>query len=171
MIAFLVAAIVSGTSYWNDQLEFGVDVPVNATVCTGLSDAPDRGVYVFLDNKDKCPDLTKTSLYEYVEKERISSISVVAWSNSTEQFSSTRDLAKAYCGKSDGNLFKKNIKGKIGWFCVPKSRKGAISGFFLLNKGSEEGSGVNLQIGLNDGSKISNKEYWNLVNSLTTSKK
>lgn len=171
MIAYLVAAIVAGTSYWNDQLEFGVDVPQNTTICTGANDSPDRGFYIFINNKNKCPDLTKTSLYEYVEKKKISSISVVAWYNAPEGFLSPYDLARAYCEDSEKNLFKKNIKDKVAWFCMSKGKSADISGFFLLNKGDDKTSGVNVRISLKGRGIIADKKYWDLVNTITTSKK
>lgn len=167
MISIFLAGMLSGSAYWNDQLSFGVALPQGYAHCTGTEGTPDRGVYVFLDKKITCPNLAETSLYEFAEKEKIPTISVVASYNVTEEFGNSMEFAKAYCA-SNSSFFRRTINGQEMSFCVEqRNGRKILKGFAQLHKEPEKGSGVNVEFALNDAAKYRYKsQYWRLLRSL-----
>lgn len=163
-----IAGMLVGTFYWNDQLSFGVEMPKIFPHCTGVSDAPDRGVYVLLDNNESCPDLRKESLFDYVERKRIPAVAVIAWYNAVEEFDNSLELAGAYCSKN--RIHKKKMNYGDVYYCfVKNNKKISLRGFFQLRQNTKNNDAVNVEFYLNKIEKKYQGEYWRVVESLVFS--
>lgn len=163
-----VAGMLAGAFYWNDQLSFGVEIPAIFPHCTGVADAPDRGVYVLLNKNESCPDLSKESLFDYIERKKIPSVAVIAWYNAVEEFDNSSELAEAYCLKNRIHKKKMNF-GNVYYCFVSKDRKMSLRGFVQLHKNTQKTDAVNVEFYLNKMGKNYQGEYWRVVESLVLS--
>lgn len=166
----LAVGMLAGAFYWNDQMAFGVELPKFFPHCTGVSDAPDRGVYIFFKKNGRCPDLNIESLFEYSERNRIPTISLVAWYNTVEEFGSSQELVQAYCPKSIRIFNKKTHYGNLYYCFVSKGKRTSLLGFVQLHQRSLRDEVINVEFKLNDVKKSYAAEYWRLVVSLVLSR-
>jgi hypothetical protein len=163
----LMTGVLAGAFYWNDQLSFGVELPTIFPRCTGVVDAPDRGVYVLFNRRENCPDLTKESLFDYVERKKIPSMAVIAWYNTVEGFNNSAELAKAYCAEGRYIYRRKVNYGDVYYCFFQKENKMSLRGFVQLHKNSQSTEAVNVEFYLNSVEHAG--EYWRVVDSLVSS--
>lgn len=162
----IMATVLAGTFHWNDQLSYGVTLPSGFPYCTGVADAPDRGVYVLLRSGESCPDLNQESLFEYVERKKISSIAIIAWYNNVEEFKDVSELARAYCPKRGFIHQKRTIYGDVHYCFVSKGRNRFLRSFVQLHTNDPEMAAVNIEFNLINSKGKYMREYWRMVESL-----
>ena len=165
----LMATMLAGAFYWNDQLSFGVSLPPSFPRCTGVTDAPDRGVYILLSKTESCPDLNQEGLFDYVERKRIPAVAVIAWYNTMEEFHDSSDLAKAYCPKKN-RIYKKAMSyGDVHYCFITQGRKISLRSFAQLHS-EQGGEAVNIEFHLNNAQRKYTDEYWRVVENLVLKK-
>jgi len=174
MLAFVAAGMLVGSTYWNDQLSFGLTLPAGYAYCPSWTGGtPDRGVDVLLDKKQTCPSPAEMggTMYDYVAKRKLPDLYVVAEYNVPEEFKDVRQLARANCAMDASNegikrhtsipLFERTIHGRKMIFCNAGTHRETIRGFVQL-KGA-----VNIEIGLRNTYRQHIAEYWRSVKTFT----
>src|ERR1700690_1275581 len=104
MLAIILAGMLGGSYYWNDQLMFGLALPKGYAYCGHeTEDSPDRGTLVFFGKGSSCENLYQSGLNdnEYVKKERAPSLYVIAEYNTPEGFEDVWALAKSRCSRAN----------------------------------------------------------------------
>jgi hypothetical protein len=163
---FITALMLAGAFYWNDQLSYGIILPSNFPHCSGVEDAPDRGVYVLLSRGEKCPNLNRESLFEYVERKKISSVAVISWYNVVEEFNNSSELARAYCPKY-GVIRRKSMSyGDVHYCSISNGKNKSLRSFVQLHTNDPEMATVNIEFHLRDSKGKYIREYWQMVESL-----
>jgi hypothetical protein len=163
---FATALMLAGAFYWNDQLSYGVTLPSNFPHCTGVEDAPDRGVYVLLNRGEKCPDLNREGLFEYVERKKISSVAIISWYNVVEEFSDSSELARAYCPRHGIIHRKSRSYGEVHYCFASSGKSKSLRSFVQLHTNDPGMAAVNVEFYLRDSKGKYIREYWRMVESL-----
>jgi len=174
MLAFVAAGMLVGSTYWNDQLSFGLTLPAGYAYCPSWTGGtPDRGVDVLLDKKQTCPSPAEMgdTMYDYVEKRKLPDLYVIAAYNVPEEFKDVWQLARAYCARDELDrgvkyhasvrLFERTIRDHKMVFCNSGAHGETIRGFIQL-KGA-----VNVEIGLRNTYRQHIAEYWRSVKTFT----